>query len=294
MTTQELAQRRIGDLRVSGIGMGAMPMTATPDADPVAAEQAVHAALEAGVTLFDTADSYGPSSEMGVNERALRAAMDSYRGDLSAVVITTKGGHIRGPNATWGIDGRPEHLARAARDSLTRLGCDSHPLYQLHRPDPTVPYAESCGAIRNLVEEGLVERAGVSNVDLEQLEIAREVLGEHLVSVQNQYSPLAREGENVLRRCEELGLTFLAWGPLGGRLGAKQFGQEAPAFARVARERGVSPQQVGIAWLLARSPALIPIPGASRPGSVFDTVGALRLDLTEEELRLLEGPADAR
>lgn len=294
MTASELPMRPLGDLSVSAIGMGAMPMTATLDADPVAAELAVHAALDAGITFFDTADSYGPSSQMGVNEWALRAAMESYRGDRSGVVIATKGGHTRGPNATWGIDGRPEYLARAARDSLARLGRDAHELYQLHRPDPKVPFAESCGAIRLLIDEGLVLRAGVSNVNIEQLAIARNVIGSDLVSVQNQYSPLSRDFDEVLQRCEELGLAFLAWGPLGGRLGAKQFGHEAPTFARVAAERDVSPQQVAIAWLLARSPVLIPIPGASRPASILDTVRALELDLSAEELARLDADTHVR
>lgn len=284
----QLPQRAIGDLSVSAIGLGAMPITATHDVDPVRAERAVHIALESGVTLVDTADAYGPTSEMGVNETALAAALASYPGDLDGVIVTTKGGHIRGPNATWGINGRPEHLAGAARESLVRLGVDAHPLYQLHRPDPAVPYAESCGAIRQLIDDGLVVRAGVSNVDEAQLEVAVEVLGDHLVSVQNQYSAIAREGESVLRRCEQLGLAFLAWGPLGGRLGAKQFGAQAPAFAEVARGRGVSPQQVGIAWLLQRSPSLIPIPGATRAESVLDTVAAHLLDLSEPELERLD------
>lgn len=280
--------RSLGDLTVSAIGMGAMPMTATFDVDPKRAEQAVHAAIDAGITLFDTADSYGPSSEHGVNERALAQALRSYPGDGDRIIVATKGGHIRGENATWGIDGRPEHLAAAARDSLQRLGLEAHPLYQLHRPDPKVPYEDSCGAIAQLVEEGLVVRAGVSNVDETQLQIARSVLGENLVSVQNQYSPLTRSSEPILRLCERYGLTFLAWGPLGGRLGAKAFGEEAPEFARVGREREVSPQRIAIAWLLQRSGAIIPIPGATKAESILDSVAALGVDLTDEELHRLD------
>jgi len=282
--------RKLGNLHVSAIGMGAMPMTATVDVDEGRAVRAVHEALDLGITLFDTADAYGPSSEMGVNERALARALATYPGSLDAVVVATKGGHIRGPASTWGINGQPDHLAAAARDSLRRLGLEALPLYQLHRPDPTVPYAESCGAIRELIDEGLVVRAGVSNVDADQLDTARTVIGEELVSVQNQYSPLARADEDMVHRCADLGLAYLAWGPFGGRLGAKDFGAQAPAFAEVAAARGVSPQRVAIAWLLARSPALIPIPGSTRPESVRDCAAGIDLELTAEEMARLDAP----
>lgn len=288
MKTHGIQQRNLGDLKVSAIGIGAMPMTATFEVDPELAEQAVHAAIDAGITFFDTADAYGPSSEMGVNEKVLAAAMASYPGDKSNVIIGTKGGHFRGPDASWGVNGDPQYLASAAKESLRRLNLERFPLYQLHRPDPQVPYAESCSAIKTLIDEGVVERAGVSNVSLEQLEIARDILGPALVSVQNQYSPLTRTGEEVLRRCEELGIAFLSWGPLGGRGAAKNFGEEAPEFSAVAGELGVSPQQVGVAWLLARSPVLIPIPGASRPQSVRDTVQALEVAFDNDQLERLD------
>ncbi len=283
-----MPQRRLGDIQVSAIGMGSMTLTQTLGVDSARAERAVHTALDLGITLFDTADSYGPTSELGVNERALIAALRSAPGDLDRVVIATKGGHTRGENATWWVDGSPEHLARAARDSLARLGLDALPLYQLHRPDRKIPFEDSLGALRQLVDDGIARRIGVSNVDLAQLDLAIAVVGDALVSVQNEYSALQRSSAPVLRRCEELGLGFLAWGPLGGRLAAKQLGDDASEFDAVAKRRGVSPQRVAIAWVLSQSPALIPIPGASRPESIIDSAAAVDFELSDDERRLLE------
>lgn len=281
-----LPTRALGDLRVSALGMGAMTLTQLPDSDLARGERAVHAALDAGITLFDTADSYGPSSDMGLNEAALVRALRQVPGALDRVVIATKGGHTRGPNATWWIDGSPAHLAAAARASLSRLGLDELPLYQHHRPDPRVPYAESMGALRQLADEGLVRRVGVSNVNLAQLAVARRELGDALVSVQNEFSPLAGDTA-VVRACEEYGLAFLAWGPLGGMREAKQAVGGMRAFADIARERGVSPQRAAIAWLLATSPNLIPIPGASRAESVRDSAAAAGLALDSDEIARL-------
>lgn len=284
-----LPQRRIGDLAVSAIGFGSMTITQTPDADVDRGVRAVHAALDAGITLFDTADSYGPTSDMGVNERALISALRSYPADLDRVVIATKGGHTRHENATWWIDGSPEHLARAARASLRRLGLDALPLYQHHRPDPRVPFEDSMGALRQLVDDGIAVRIGVSNVDVPLLRIAQEIVGDALVSVQNEYSFQVRDSLDVLRVCEQDGLAFLAWGPFGGRLAAKHLGEDGSALAAIAARRGVSPQRVALAWALASSPAVIPIPGASRVESVRDNVAALELELTPEEFATLDG-----
>lgn len=290
-----IPNRAIGDLRVSAIGMGAMTLTQVPDADVERGVRAVHAAVDAGITLFDTADSYGPTGEMGVNECALIEALRRHPDALERVVIATKGGHTRGPAATWWVDGSPEHLAAAARASAQRLGLDALPLYQHHRPDVRVPFEESMGAMRQLADEGVVMRVGVSNVDVAQLEIARRVLGDALVSVQNEYSVQERSSEPVLRRCEELGLAFLAWGPLGGMRAAKELGGTAASAAVVAERHGVSPQRVALAWLLSLSPVLIPIPGASRPESVRDSVASVALVLDEEDLRLLDAlPGDGQ
>ncbi|MFD4422931.1 aldo/keto reductase [Agromyces sp. NPDC058484] len=283
--------RRLGDLEISALGMGSMTITQVPDFDVERGIRTVQTALDAGITLFDTADSYGPTSELGVNERALVRALGSRPGALERVVIATKGGHTRGPNASWWIDGSPEYLARAARASLGRLGLDSIPLYQHHRPDVRVPFAESMGALRGLVDDGIVQRVGVSNVDTAQLGVAIAVLGDALVSVQNEYSPVERSSLPVLRMCEAHGIAFLAWGPLGGMRAAKGLGEAAGAFADVARARGVSPQRVALAWMLQSSPNVIPIPGASRPESVLDSVAATTLELDADELARLEGSA---
>lgn len=280
--------RTIGDLQVSVIGMGAMTLTQVPDADIERGVRAVHAAVDCGITLFDTADSYGPTGEMGVNERALIAALRQHPDALDRVVVATKGGHTRGPAATWWVDGSPEHLAAAARASAQRLGLDALPLYQHHRPDVKVPFEESMGAMRRLVDDGVVVRVGVSNVDCAQLDVAMRVVGEALVSVQNEYSMLERSGDEVLRRCEEHGLAFLAWGPLGGMRAAKGLGDAATSAAVVAERHGVSPQRVVLAWLLSLSPVLIPIPGASRPESIRDSAASVDLVLDDEDLRLLE------
>lgn len=288
-----MPQRALGDLRVSALGMGAMTLTQTPESDVARGVRAVHAAVDAGVTLFDTADSYGPTSEMGVNERALAAALRSHPDAGERVIVATKGGHTRGPAATWWVDGSPAHLAAAARASAQRLGLDALPLYQHHRPDVRVPFAESMGALRQLVDDGVVVRVGVSNVDVAQLDIAAGVLGDALVSVQNEFSLRERSSMPVLRRCEELGLAFLAWGPLGGMRAAKGLGGAAAPAADVAERHGVSPQRVVLAWMLACSPVLIPIPGASRPESVHDSVAAVELVLDEADLRLLDRAGQA-
>lgn len=284
-----LATRRLGDLSVSAVGMGAMTLTQVAGSDTMRGVRTVHAALDAGVTLFDTADSYGPSSAHGVNELALVSALRAYPGALDHVVVATKGGHTRHENASWWIDGSAAYLARAARESASRLGLDSLPLYQHHRPDPKIDYAESMGALRQLVVDGVVQRVGISNVNAAQLDVALEILGGALVSVQNEYSPSARSQAPMVSLCEQHGLAFLAWGPLGGMRAAKSLGEARGAFAEVGQERGVSPQRVAIAWALAVSPALIPIPGASRPESVLDTVAALELELTPDELCRLDG-----
>lgn len=276
--------RSFGGMQVSAIGMGAMTLTQTLDRDPEQGARAVRAALDCGVTLFDTADSYGPTSEMGVNEKALIAALRAATDSLEHLVIATKGGHTRGPNSTWWIDGSPRYLAHAARESLRRLGLLALPLYQHHRPDPRVPYEESMGALRQLVDDGIAIRVGISNVDRSQLQTAIDIIGDALVSVQNEYSPFVTSSESVLRMCEEHGIAFLAWGPFGGMRAAKGLGVAAPAFLRVADRHGVSPQQVALAWLLSLSPNMVPVPGASRPESVRDSVAGASLLLSSDDL----------
>ncbi|MFD5327053.1 aldo/keto reductase [Streptomyces sp. NPDC127092] len=285
--------RTLGGTTVGAIGLGAMPLSIEGHPDEARALATVHAALDSGVTLLDTADSYHPpGGETGANERLVARALATYGGDRDAVLVATKGGRGRSADGGWTVDGRPGHLRRAAEASARRLGGDAIGLYQLHKPDPAVPYAESLGAVRELLDAGTVRLAGVSNVDRDQILLAREILGERLVSVQNRYSPAVRDSEPELRLCAELGLAFLPWSPLGGISRSSLDGSSAQeadprfgAFHRVARAHGVSPQRVALAWLLARPGGhVLPIPGASRPETARDSAQAADLALTAEEL----------
>lgn len=280
--------RRIKDLSVGEIGLGAMPLSHDKRPDEADAIRVVHTALDAGVTLLDTADAYTPSDHgPGHNESLMAKAVSEYGGDTSAVLIATKGGHTR-DGADWGLDGRPEYLRRAAEGSIRRLGVEAIGLYQHHRPDPDVPYAETMGGLRELVDAGLVRHVGVSNADPDQIREAHKIIGDELASVQNQFSPVFRSSEAEIAVCEELGLAFLPWSPFGGGKAAKQLGDTVPAFGEVAHTHDVSPQQVCLAWMLAKSPAIIVIPGASRPQSILDSVAAAHLELSRDEFARLD------
>jgi aryl-alcohol dehydrogenase-like predicted oxidoreductase len=281
--------RRIGAVEVSAIGLGAMPMSieGRPD-DENRSIRTIHAALDAGVTLIDTADAYHQvADEVGHNESLIARALASYGGDTSDVLVATKGAMVRPGNGSWQVDGTPEHIGAACDASLKRLGVDSIGLYQHHRPDPSVPYADSIGAIRDLLDQGKIQMAGISNANPDQIRQAQEVLGGRLVSVQNQFSPAFRSSEPELLLCDEMGIAFLPWSPLGGSAQAGELGSRFRPFADVAASRGVSPQQICLAWHLAQSPVVIPIPGASRPESILDSVAAAALTLNDDELAAL-------
>ena len=272
---------------MSAIGLGAMQLSVSGRPDHEQGIATIHAALEAGVTLIDTADSYClDDSEVGHNERLIGEALRSWGGDRSEVLVATKGGHIR-PGGRWEVDGTPSHLRSACEASLTALGVESIDLYQFHRPDPSVPYAESVGALHDLREAGKVRMVGISNANVDQIREAAEILGAGLVSVQNQFSPDFRSSESELRRCEEMGLAFLPWSPFGGASRAAEVGSRFAVFAEVGAAHGVSPQQVTLAWMLALSPVVIPIPGSSRPSTIRDSVAAADLQLSEDELARL-------
>ncbi|GAA3469699.1 aldo/keto reductase [Nonomuraea roseola] len=278
--------RLIGQHEVSAIGMGAMPLSIEGRPDRDRALATVRAALDAGITLIDTADSYHwHADEVGHNERLLA-------GFAREAMIATKGGRGRPGDGSWTVNGTPGHLVRACEASLRRLGVEAIDLYQLHKPDPEVPWADSVGALRTLLDQGKIRMAGISNVTAEQILTAREILGERLVSVQNRFSPAARDSEPELRLCADLGLAFLPWSPLGGISRSSLDGPSADEgsrtpFHEIARERGVSPQRVCLAWLLTLSPTLIPIPGASRPETIRDSAAATTLTLTETEIARL-------
>ncbi|MBR7742471.1 aldo/keto reductase [Phycicoccus sp. BSK3Z-2] len=284
-----MKQRALGDVQVGAVGLGGMPMSIEGRPDEARSVSTIHAALDAGVTLVDTADAYHrDAGEVGHNESLIAKALATYGGDTSAVVVATKGGHLRPGDGSWTQNGRPEYLQEAARASARRLGVESIGLYQFHRPDPEVPYAESIGALVQLLDDGVIQRAGISNASVAQIDEANEVLGGRLVSVQNQFSPAFRSSRAELDRCAELGIAFLPWSPLGGIKSAADLGGNHSAFGTIAQERGVSPQQVALAWELALSDVVLPIPGSSRPASIEDSVRAADLELTAEELAALE------
>jgi aryl-alcohol dehydrogenase-like predicted oxidoreductase len=282
--------RKIGQIAVGAIGLGGMPMSIEGRPDEARSIRTIHAALDAGVTLIDTADAYHQHpGETGHNERLIAKALASYAGDASDVLVATKGGHVRPGDGSWTVDGSPAHLRAAAEASLKALGVDAIGLYQYHRPDPKVPYAESVGVLKELLDAGKIRMAGISNASIEQIDIAIEVLGEgNLASVQNQFSPAFRSSEPELRHTAELGVAFLPWSPLGGIARAGQLGTRHAAFGEVADAHGVSPQQVTLAWMLAKAPVVIPIPGASRPESIIDSAQAPGLVLSAGELARLD------
>ncbi|NAZ85469.1 aldo/keto reductase [Kineococcus indalonis] len=283
-----MQQRNLGPRTVSAIGLGAMPMSIEGRPEEERSIATVHAALEAGITLIDTADAYHlHADDVGHNEELVARALRSWGGDASQVLVATKGGHLRPGDGSWTKDGRPEHLKEAAKASAKRLGVEAIGLYQFHRPDPDVPYAESVGALRDLLDEGVIQMAGISNADVAQIDEADEVLGGRLVSVQNQFSPGFRSSLGELQHCARLGIAFLPWSPLGGIGGAADLGSEHAAFQRVADAHGVSVQQVALAWELALAPVVVPIPGASRPQSTTDSARAAELVLSADEVSTL-------
>lgn len=285
-----MQKRRIGDLTVSAIGLGAMPLS-TKSQRPSREEAVgvVHAALDAGVTLVDTANAYSlDESEFGHNEELVAEALRSYGPGAGDVLVATKGGHTR-EGTDWGLDGSPDYLRRACEASLRRLGVDSIGLYQYHRPDPETPWEDSMGALRALADDGLVRMVGVSNADIAQIDVARSVIGDAFVSVQNQFSPGWRYSADELAHCAGHGLAFIPWSPFGGVGAAGSLDATAPAFAEVADELGVSVYQVTLAWHLAQADVVIPIPGASRRASIEDSAAAADLQLTPEQLTRLDG-----
>jgi aryl-alcohol dehydrogenase-like predicted oxidoreductase len=278
--------RRLGGLRVGAIGLGEMPMSVAGRPDEARSIRTIHAALDAGVTLIDTADAYClDGSEFGHGERLVAKALAAWSGDRDRVLVATKGGHTR-PGREWGLDGRPEYLRQACEASLRALGMEAIGLYQFHRPDPKVPFAESVGALAELKAAGKVRLVGLSNVSVDQINQARELVD--LASVQNEFSPRFRRSEGELAFCAARGIAFLLWSPLGGIGRGRDLGGRHRAFAEVAEAHGVSPQRVALAWALAKAPVVIPIPGASRPETITDSLAAAGLRLSDDDLARLD------
>jgi pyridoxine 4-dehydrogenase len=282
ITDENVGTITIGDRRVRRLAFGAMRITGPgiwgPPADHDEAIAVLRRAVELGVDLIDTADSYGPD----VSEELIAEALHPYPDDL---LIATKGGLIRTGPGRWPRDGRPEHLREACEGSLRRLRLETIDLYQHHSPDKKVPYESSIGALKELQDEGKIRHIGVSNVSLEQLETAREIV--EVVSVQNRFNLTDRSSQDVLERCEELGIAFLPWAPFG----AGELAEPGGPVDRIASEHDATPGQVALAWLLARSAALVPIPGTSSVEHLEENLAAAEIELSDEDVAALEGAA---
>lgn len=281
--------RGAGAVRVSAIGLGEMPLSLRGRPDEDQAVRTIHASLDAGVTLIDTADAYceGPH-DVGHGERLVAKALSTYGGDTSEILVATKGGHLRYDDGGWYVDGRPEYIKQACEASLKALGVDAIGLYQHHRPDPKVPYADTIGAVKDLLDAGKIRLAGISNANVEQIKLADAILGGRLASVQNQFAPNFRSSEGELDFTRDQGIAFLPWSPLGGIGNADEIERKFPAFAEVARERGVTPQQVTLAWMLAKGDNVIPIPGSSRPETASASARAADIELSAEDVARLD------
>jgi pyridoxine 4-dehydrogenase len=275
LTDESVGTLQVGDLPVRRLGFGAMRITGDgiwgPPADRDGAIAVVRRAIELGVNLIDTANSYGPD----VSEKLIAEALHPYPDDLA---IATKGGLTRsGPNE-WHANGTPEHLREACEGSLRRLRLDAIELYQLHRPDPKVPYEESVGALKELQDEGKIRHIGVSNVSIGQIETARAIV--EVVSVQNRFNLTDRSSEDVLERCEELGIIFIPWFPLS----AGRLAESGGPVEQIASAHDATPGQVALAWLLARSSVMLPIPGTSSVEHLEENIGAASVKLSGDEV----------
>ncbi len=268
---------RLGELTVNRMAFGAMRVTGPgvwgEPKDPPAMRRLLVRAFEMGHNFFDTADSYGPE----VSERMIAEALHPYPAGL---VIGTKGGFSR-PNRSWTPDGRPEHLRRALDGSLRRLRLERIDLYQFHTPDPKVPFAESFGALAELQNAGKIRHLGVSSVSVRQLEQARQIAP--VVSVQNRYNIEDRASDDVLAACEKAGIAFIPWYPLGAGQALR-----SARVKDVATRNGATPSQVALAWLLARSPVMLPIPGTSSTAHLEENAAAAQLKLSATDFATLD------
>lgn len=281
-----MKQRRLGTSgpEVSAIGLGGMYLSIQGRPDEAQAIRTVHAALDAGVTLIDTADVYClDDRDLGHNERVIAKAL---RGRSEQVTVATKGG-LRRPGGAWTRDGRPEQLRAACEASLKALGVAAIDVYQLHAPGPHVPFADSVGALARLREEGKIRHVGLSNVSASELAEAERIVP--VVSVQNRWNPFDRtpEEDGVLAACTAAGIAFLPYSPFGGANGAAGLGDHAPLAAE-AKRRGMSPHRLVLAWMLAKSPVVVPIPGARREASIRDSAAAADVGLAPADITQIE------
>jgi pyridoxine 4-dehydrogenase len=285
METKQLGKTGV---TISAIGLGGMPMSLSTRPSESQSIEVIHRVLDLGVTLIDTADSYcKDESDKHHNERLIAKALQQYKGDVSQVIVATKGGLMR-PDGRWTRYGNPDHLRETIRISFEALG-GSKPIdvWQYHAPDPDYTIEEALTPAKEAVKEGLIRFVGVSNFSVEQIKRARDVV--EIVSVQNQYNPWYRlpESDGVLKYCENEGLTFLPWSPLGGSRRVSSL-QDIPVIAQLAQEKGVSVYQIVLGWLRAKSPCIVPIPGASKISSIEDSIAALEVKLSEEQVAKID------
>jgi aryl-alcohol dehydrogenase-like predicted oxidoreductase len=271
-----------GDLEVRRLGYGAMRITGDgiwgPPADPEAAKRLLRRVVELGVNLIDTADSYGPD----VSENLIAEALHPYPDDL---LIATKGGLRRTGPGEWPVDAHPDRLRECCEGSLRRLRVDRIDLYQLHRPDPDVPLEESLGALKDLQDEGKIRHIGISNVSVDEFERAQAVVD--VVTVQNRYSLVDRDSDDVLDACEAAGIGFFPWFPLA----TGDLARPGGPLDELAGAHDATPGQLAIAWLLARSPVMLPIPGTASEQHLEENVAAAGLELDSEEFERLAAAA---
>lgn len=290
MQTTSLPQRQVGNsnLTVSSIGLGGMPLSIQGRPSESQAIRVIHAALDAGVTLIDTADVYClDDDDIGHNERLIQRALQAWVGDLQKIVVATKGGLTR-PNGEWARNAHPQHLREACERSLKALGVPRISLYQLHAPDPRVPFEDSVGELALLQKEGKIAHIGLSNVTVAHIEIAQRLAS--VVSVQNRCNPhdLRAFQEGVVAKCEQEGIAFLPWSPVGGGSGKTDLAKD-DALLKVAHRYDVSAYEIALAWLLAVSPVMIPIPGASKETSIRSSAHAASLRLKPQDILELSG-----
>ena len=277
-------------LNLSCIGLGGMPLSIAGRPDAAAGAKVVHAALDAGMTLVDTADVYCiDDDDIGHNERLIAGAIASWSGDASAIFVATKGG-LRRPGGAWTVDARPERLREACEASLAALGVERIGLYQLHAPDDAVPYEDTVGALAQLRDEGKIEHVGLSNVSVAEIEAAQAIVP--IVSVQNRCNPFDRRAwtDGVLAKCESDGIAFLPYSPVGGGGGKHRVGSDA-TLVSVGEAHGASPYEVALAWLLQKSPAMFPIPGASKIASALSSAKAAEVTLSDAEVARIDALA---
>lgn len=282
-----MKNKRLGNtnFNISAIGLGGMPLSLTGRPTEAQSIAVIHHALDLGVTLIDTADSYcQDQSDKHHNEELIAKALQQYTGDIRAVTIATKGGLMR-PQGSWTRNGNPHHLRKTIRESFEALGGQKPiDLWQYHAPDPSYTIEVALAPAKEAVEEGIIRFVGVSNFSVDQIRRARDIV--EIVSVQNQYNPWHREPESngILEYCEAEKLTFFPWSPLGGSRRVTSL-QDIPAIAKLAAEKNVSVYCIVLAWLMAKSPCIVPIPAATKLSSIEDSVKAMDVKLTDEEIQ---------